>query len=357
MAAKVRLGVVGLGRVSSSHLPAIQELRDKVTLKAIVSRNPDKAAQAVEGWEGARIYDSFEEALQDPEIDAFLLLLPHDLHAPYAIKAMEAGKHVLIEKPMAMNRVEGEQMVEAAKQNNVTLMVGQSRRFFGPVMKSIEKISNGEIGELFTIHAMLLAYIDKPAVDWWKDVKHIGGFIIPLWGSHILDYIVWAYGELPETVYAQGYSHNPNWEGEDEVAISLRFSRNRMANILMSFNAGRVPGDEEGLGGKRIWTTQDSVYVRYLTGTKGVLHLKDENELFDNGEKVEYPSKHASNFTWQLEEFIDSLLENRQPLAAGHEVLGVMHIMDACFESIATNRVVRLDEVGSVRESELRTYN
>lgn len=346
MVDKIRLGIVGLGRVSSSHLPAIEELRDKVTLQAIVSRDPDKAARAAVGWDRASLYTSFDDALQDPAIDAFLLLLPHDLHAPYAIKAMQAGKHVLIEKPMALNRWEGGQMVDAAEQNGVTLMVGQSRRFFGPVMKSIEIIRNGEIGDLFTIHAILLAYIDKPAVDWWKDVKHIGGFIIPLWGSHILDYIIWAYGELPETVYAQGYSHNANWEGEDEVAISLKFSRNRMANVMMSFNAGRVPDDEEGLGGKRIWSTQDSVYLRYMTGTKGILHLKDEHELWDNGEKVECQERHASNFTRQLEEFIDSLLEKREPLAAGREVLGVMRIMDAIFESIATNRVIPLVEVG-----------
>ncbi|RTE10668.1 Gfo/Idh/MocA family protein [Paenibacillus whitsoniae] len=350
MTRKIRLGVVGLGRVASSHLPAIEELRDKVTLQAIVSRDPEKAARAAEGWDNAKLYTTFEEAVQDPDIDAFLLLLPHDLHAPYAIQAMQAGKHVLIEKPMALNYWEGQQMVEAAEQNGVTLMVGQSRRYFAPVMKSIEKIRNGEIGELFTIHAMLLAYIDKPAVDWWKDVKHIGGFIIPLWGSHILDYIVWAYGELPETVYAQGYSHNANWDGEDEVAISLKFAGNRMANVMMSFNAGRVPGDEEGLGGTRIWSTQDSVYVRYMTGTKGILHLKDEHELWDNGEQVICPSKHGSNFTWQLEEFIDSLLEQRVPLAAGHEVLGVMRVMDAIFASMLANRVIRLDEVGLERE-------
>ncbi|OAS17871.1 Gfo/Idh/MocA family protein [Paenibacillus oryzisoli] len=344
MANKIRLGVVGLGRVSSSHLPAIKELGDKVTLQAVVSRDPDKAARAAAGWDGVSLYTSFDDALGDPAIDAFLLLLPHDLHAPYAIKAMEAGKHVLIEKPMALNYSEGKGMVEAAEQNGVTLMVGQSRRFFAPVMTSIDKIHSGEIGELFTIHAMLLAYINKPAADWWKDVKHIGGFIIPLWGSHILDYIVWAYGELPETVYAQGYSHNPHWEGEDEVAISLKFSRNRMANVMMSFNAGRVPGDEEGLGGERIWSTQDSVYLRYMTGTKGVLHLKDEHELWDNGEKVECWGKHASNFTWQLEEFVDSLLEERKPLAAGDEVLGVMRVMDAIFASISTNSVIRLDD-------------
>ncbi|MNY48603.1 hypothetical protein D3C86_1839490 [compost metagenome] len=83
-----------------------------------------------------------------------------------------------------------------------------------------------------------------------------------------------------------------------------------------------------------------------MTGTKGVLHLKDEHELWDNGQRVTCASKHASNFTWQLEEFVDSLLEQREPLAAGREVLGVMRVIDAVFASMATNRVIPLDEVG-----------
>lgn len=345
MAEKLRLGVVGLGRVSVSHLPAIRELQHKVELAAIVSRDAGKAAKAAEGWETPQIYTAFDDALRDPDIDAFLLLLPHDLHAPYAIRAMEAGKHVLLEKPMALNRFEGKRMVETAERNGVTLMIGQSRRFFGPVMQSLARLRSGEIGQLFAIQALLLAFMDKPAVEWWKETKHNGGFIIPLWGSHILDYVIWAYGELPESVYAQGYSHNPSWEGEDEVAVSLKFSRNRMANISMSFNAGKTPGDEEGLTGKRIWSTQNSIYERYLTGTKGMMYLKDEHELFVNGEKQACPGKHASNFTWQLEEFVDALLEKREPLASGKEILGVMRVIDAVFESIAENRVVWLDEV------------
>jgi predicted dehydrogenase len=343
MSNKLRLAVVGLGRVSKSHLPAIDALSDRIEISAFVTRDEQKLREEALRWNVSKTYSSYHEALKDDEIDAFLLLLPHDLHADFAIRALRAGKHVLIEKPMALNESEAARMVEAAEQNKRILMIGQSRRFFAPVMESINRVRAKEIGELININALLLAHMDKPATEWWKDKTKIGGFIIPLWGSHILDYIIWAFDELPTTVYAQGLSNNPNWNGEDEVAISLRFSKGRMANLLMSFNAGARPTDEEGLTGKRIWSTQNSIYDRYLIGSNGLLRLRDEQELFLNGEKIECEDTHLSNFAWQMEEFYLSIRENREPLASGREVLRVMKIIDACFVSMAENKVIHLD--------------
>jgi len=342
MSKKLRLGVVGLGRVSRSHLPAIEALSDRIELAALVARDRQKLEEEAARLKVPKTYTSYDEALKDNEIDAFLLLLPHDLHAGYSIRALRAGKHVLVEKPMAMNEAEAVQMVQAAEQNGRVLMVGQSRRFFAAVMESVRRVRAGEIGGLININALLLAHMDKPATDWWKDKSKIGGFIIPLWGSHILDYILWAYGELPETVYAQGLSNNPNWEGEDEVAISLRFSKGRMANLLMSFNAGSRPTDEEGLTGKRIWSTQNSIYERYLIGTNGMLHLRDEYELFLNSEKIPCEEKHSSNFAWQLAEFAAAIEEGREPLASGREIVRVMKVIDACFASMNENKLVHL---------------
>ncbi|KKI90888.1 hypothetical protein WQ54_18350 [Bacillus sp. SA1-12] len=342
MTEKVRLAVVGLGRVSKSHLPAVKALRKKVELIALVSRDEEKARKEALNWGTVKVYTNYDEACMDKNIDAFLLLLPHDLHASYTIKALEAGKHVLIEKPMAMNEKEAREMAEAAERHQVTLMVGQSRRFFEPVMDSIKRIRAKEIGDVININALLLAQMHQPATEWWKKKSQIGGFIIPLWGSHLLDYIIWAYGEIPQTVYAKGYSNNPNWEGEDECSISLTFSNGRMANVLMSFNAGARPTDEDGLTGKRIWSTQNSIYERYIIGTNGMLHLKDEDELYLNSNKVKDSHSSRSNFIWQLEEFIDSIHENRTPIASGQEVLEVMKVIDACFESMKENKVVTL---------------
>jgi predicted dehydrogenase len=337
------LAVVGLGRVWKSHHQAVRELPQQIELAALVSRDSGKLQQEVGQWPGAKLYTSYDDALRDPDIDAFLLLLPHHLHAEYSVKALRAGKHVLVEKPMAMNVQEAEQMAEAAEESGVVLMVGQSRRFFKPVMESIRCIRSGEIGSLININALLLAHMDKPATDWWKDDAKIGGFIIPLWGSHILDYIVWAYGKLPESVYAQGISNNPNWSGEDEVSISLRFGAGQMATVLMSFNAGCRPTDEEGLSGRRIWSTQNSIYERHMIGANGMLQLSDEYELRLNGETVEKEERTNANFTRQLEEFADAIREGRRPLASGQEIVGVMRVMDAAFESMRTKEVVWLN--------------
>ncbi|TDF91207.1 Gfo/Idh/MocA family protein [Paenibacillus piri] len=340
MLPKLRLAVVGLGRVSKSHLPAVRELSEQIELVALVTRDSSKLQHEAEQWTGVKTYTSYDDAVQDPDIDAFLLLLPHDIHAEYSIKALRAGKHVLVEKPMAMNVEEAEAMASAAEAGGATLMIGQSRRFFSPVMESIKRVRANEIGGLININALLLAHMDKPATDWWKDDAKIGGFIIPLWGSHILDYIVWAYDKMPVSVYAQGHSNNPNWSGEDEVAISLNFGEGQMANVLMSFNAGARPTDEEGLTGKRIWSTQNSIYERYLIGTNGMMQLKDEYELLLNGEKQDECDRTNANFTWQLQEFADAIREGREPLASGKEIIRVMKVIDACFESMRTHQVV-----------------
>lgn len=334
--------MVGMGRVYNSHLPAIQQLPDKIEIVGIVTRNEEKGRE-----EAKRLqvdYLTYDEALKNPEIDAVLLLLPHDLHAPCAIQAMQAGKHVLVEKPMALNREEAYRMVEAAERSKVTLMIGQSRRFFGPVEESIRLIRNKEIGDIININALFLGHMHRPAVNWWTNKDKIGGFIIPLWGSHIMDYVLWAYNQPPISVYAQGYSNNPHWEGEDEAAISLKFEQGRMANILLSFNAG-YPPDEEGLTGKRIWSTQDSVYSRYMIGSKGMLHLKDEYELFLNGEIIAEHEQSSSNFKRQIEEFADAIRENRPPLASGKEVLRIVEAIDAAYMSMNENRVVHMSEL------------
>ncbi|WP_274651832.1 Gfo/Idh/MocA family protein [Paenibacillus humicola] len=343
MSGTIRMAVVGLGRVSKSHLPALRELSPKLRLAALVSRDAEKLRREAGNEEDVKTYTSYADMLENEEIDAVLLLLPHHLHAEYSIRALRAGKHVLVEKPMAMNSAEAEAMEAAADVAGRVLMIGQSRRFFTSVMESVRRLREGAIGRLININALLLAHMDKPAADWWTDPDKIGGFIVPLWGSHILDYIVWAYGETPESVYAQGFSNNPHWRGEDEAAISLRFAGGRMANVLMSFNAGSRPTDEEGLTGKRIWSTQNGVYDRYLIGTNGMMRLKDEYELEVNGAKEAECGRDAANFRRQLEEFADAILEGRQPLASGREVLPVVRVIDAVFESMRTNRVVRLN--------------
>jgi len=339
MQKKVGLAVIGCGRVAYSHLPAIKELGDMAQLVATVSRTKEHAKEAARKFGAKRYYTSLEEALQDSEIDAVVLCLPHHLHASISVKAAEHGKHMLVEKPMANTVREAEEMIEAAEKNGVILMSGQSRRFYNAVLESKKYLDKGKIGRLIDINATLFGYVDKPPTSWWSSAKKAGGLIIPLFGSHTIDYILWLFGKAPSRIYAETYSNNPNWEGEDEANILMGFDDGSMASVTMSWNARlvKISGMEAD---KKILPTP--IYHRYVIGSEGTMHLEDELELSLNGEKLVSGEQKPSNFHLQMKEFLTSIIEGRQPLASGKEVKKVIAVMEASQISAKEHRVVHL---------------
>ncbi len=326
MSKRVKLAVIGCGRVAHSHLVAIKELTNLIELIATISRTKEHAQKAAMEFGAKRCYTSLDKALADPEIEAVVVCLPHHLHSEVCIKAAESGKHVLVEKPMANTVREARQMIEAASRNQVTLMVGQSRRFYNAVLESKARFDRGEIGTLIDVSAILLGYMDKPPTSWWTSEKKAGGLLIPLWGSHIIDYILWLSGKIPKRVSAEFYSNNPNWEGEDEASILMSFQDGTMASIVMSWNARLVEISKLRGEGKILPTPE---YHRYIIGTKGTMYLEGETALFLNGQKVMSGEQKPSNFHLQMKEFIGSILEDREPLASGGEVLKVIRVMEA----------------------------
>jgi len=339
MQKRVGLAVVGCGRVAYSHLTAIKELSDMAELVATVSRTKEHAEEAARKFGARRYYISLEEALQDSEIDAVVLCLPHHLHASISVKALEHGKHVLVEKPMANTAKEAEEMIGAAEKNGVILMSGQSRRFYNAVLESKRYLDEGKIGKLININATLFGYVDKPPTPWWSSAEKAGGLIIPLFGSHTIDYILWLFGKAPSRVYAETYSNNPNWQGEDEATILMGFDDGSMASATMSWNARLVKISGMKADEKILPTP---IYNRYVIGTEGTMHLEDELELSLNGEKLVSGPQKPGNFHLQMKEFVTSIIEGREPLASGKEVKKVVEVMEASQISAKEHRVVCL---------------
>ena len=241
---------------------------------------------------------------------------------------------------MANTLEECQKMIEAAEKNNVKLMVGQSRRYFNSVFKSKEMIDSKEIGELITISANLYAYLEKAPTPWWNKIETAGGLMIPIWGSHIIDYCLWAFAEMPQRVYCESYSINPTWEGEDEVMITLGFSNNRFAAIRMSWNTKMK--DEAWNGDGKMLSSADAIYERYIQGTEKSLYLNDETELKCNGRIVEKDDGTLTNFARQYIEFVDSVEQNREPLTSGRKIIDVIKVQNAALESARTHQVVML---------------
>jgi len=335
MSKKIGLAVIGSGRIAYSHLTAISNLKNKAELIATVDIVEEVAREAASKFEAKRYYTSLDDALNDKEIEAVIICLPHYLHKDVCVKAAQKGKNILIEKPLTNTVEEAAAVLESAARNSIKLMVGQSQRFHTAAQKSKRIFDNGEIGEIIDISISLLGYVDKPPTPWWVSKEKNGGLLIPLWGSHIIDYILWLSGKFPARVYAETLSNNPAWEGEDEVNIILGFDEKMITNIVMSYNAHTTQSKGEGF----IMPTPR--YNRYIIGTKATLHLVDYTELFLNEEPIISGEQKPSIFYLQMEEFLNSILENREPSIPGKDGLKVIKVMEACKISAERHEIIR----------------
>jgi predicted dehydrogenase len=341
MADQLAICVVGCGRVSRSHLEGMREIPNEVKISAIVSSDPAKRESFSKEYLVPKSYAHLDDMLEDAEIEAVDLCLPNHVHKEATIKSVRAGKHVLVEKPMANTVKDCEEMIVAAEKAGVCLMVGQSRRFHDAVFKSKELLDQGKIGNLISITALLFAYLKNPPTRWWKSKKKTGGLMIPLWGNHIFDYVLWMFDEKPTHVFCEAYGNNPNWEGEDEVTVLIGFTRDRFATVKMSWNTKLMEVGEWD-GKEKMLSSADIIYERYIQGTSGTMYLNDETMLKLNGNIVMQGPQKPSNFAVQIREFASAIRENREPLTSGKRVLDIIRIQEACLESARRHDVVRL---------------
>jgi predicted dehydrogenase len=203
------LGLIGSGRIARAHLQAARNLPDIVRVAAIAGRRRDKAEAAARAYNIPTVYDDYRQLLRDPAVQAVVITTPNDSHAGIACDAARAGKHILVEKPMALDTHSAEAMVRAAEAAGVTLMVAQSRRFSDAAQTMVRRLP--EIGDIFRIHIVFGVPFAQPPTDWWRSSAQAGGLVILLQGSHSLDSIFWWLGRTPTRIFATGARTNPAW--------------------------------------------------------------------------------------------------------------------------------------------------
>jgi len=329
---KLQLGVIGCGRVAQAHLAAIQNLKDEVDLIAAADVDEKRAEEAKNRF-GARLFSTsqYEEILSQSEIEAVIITLPNHLHHSVVLQAAKAKKHTLVEKPMALNAKQAKEMVDEAKRNGITLMVGQSRRFSDAVFELQKNLH--EIGNLFRIQISFLVNFPAPPTDWWKRSEEAGGLVILLQGSHSIDSILTWIRKMPRQVCAFTSKQNTQWEGEDEADILLSFDQGELASVHLSLS------------------TSPEIHEAIFVGTKGVMRLTEYStgkpfgfgyHLDLNGKRIYSGEQTPSNYTLQLREFIDAIRGRRPPIASGEEVLSTMRVLDAVRLSDREKRVVYL---------------
>lgn len=337
MSPKVRIAVIGLGRIARSHIDGIQHWGDECELAAVVDVQEERAKKFSDDYD-VPYYTSAEEAYENPAIDAVVICVPHFLHSRLAIDAVEAGKHVLVEKVMATSVDEGNAMVMAAKDNNVNLMVGQSRRFFPSLVEARDRLD--EIGEPLNLLYTFACHFDiDNAPAWWQSEEKTGGLVYPMLGSHSIDYTLWMLDDRePVSVYAEGASNNEDFEGQDDVTIVIKFDDGTHATNFLSINNSPVKhqGLVVGSEGSISWN-QEGDHSGDLVGVA-------TTDLEINGAPIESQQNGPHNFALQMKEFVDSIDEGREPIASGREILTQLRIIEAAKQSAAEDREISLPE-------------
>ncbi len=197
---KVKWGVLGTADIARGQtIPAMQQA-DNCTLYAIAGRSLEKARQFQETFGFAKTYGSYDELLGDPEVEAVYIPLPNDLHCEWAVRAMEAGKHVLCEKPLAVNRTQAERMFRAAEENGVHLMEAFAY-LHSPIITAVKaELDAGAVGEIRYLESAFLTP-RRPDTDIRLRRETFGGAMYDL-GCYALSMALWMMGRDPESVRA-----------------------------------------------------------------------------------------------------------------------------------------------------------
>ena len=221
-------GAFGMGKYHG-------DMMNAAGMKTVAACDIDDArvAVAAHDFPGIKTFTDVDLLLDDPEIDLVVVILPHNLHAPVAVKAANKGKHVIVEKPMCINVAEADSMIEAAEANNVMLSVFHNRRWDGDFMTIRQLIEKGLIGDVFHVEAMMGGL--QPLGNWWRSEKKISGGAMFDWGAHIID---WIFHLVPKQVIGvDGYYQKLRWfehTNEDHTELNIRFEGGTKASVEIS---------------------------------------------------------------------------------------------------------------------------
>lgn len=227
---KIRTAVVGLN-MGLAHAHAYH-LSDRSDLRYVVDLDEAKAAKVAEEL-GCKHTSDWKSILD--EVDAISFATPHHLHYPMAMEAIEAGKHVMMEKPLANTEEQCLQLIQAAEDKGVTLMLAYIVRFRPSIIRLKEAIEKEEYGKPFNAQCWIEGYMNPNPGSWFSNKEKLGGGVLFSHGCHYIDILQWMLGN-PVEVVGLGTTAGTEWmEGEGTSHSIMKFENGALAHLLCSW--------------------------------------------------------------------------------------------------------------------------
>jgi predicted dehydrogenase len=355
----IQVAIVGCGRISDLHEMGYRG-REDARIAALCDTSKKRARHKAKAWGIEKIYTDFHQVLEDKEIDLVELLTPHHLHCPMTIEACQAGKHVSVQKPMALSASEADKMITAAEQAGVMLRVYENFVYYAPAVRAKEMIEAGEIGEIRALRLHVSTGTadsgwDVPLSAWlWRfnEKKSGGGPLVFDHGYHLFS-IAYYLGGPVERVYA--------WIDKTPVGQAANLVHvDAPATIMFQYKAPRCYGvlDIEHTPKMHI----DSLYYAdddriEVIGEKGILFINrytaktvdlPELMLFKDGVTRAIPVQGVEwhdSFIAATQDCIEKLKIGDQPRLDGPTGKAVLQFTLAAIESAKTGEEVRPDQM------------
>ncbi len=230
---KIGFGIIGSGGIATTaHIPSLLEIADAQVL-AVANRSIDKARAAAALVDGATAYDDNQRVIAHPGVDAIIVSMPPKWHAEWTIKAAQAGKHVLCEKPMACTLDECDAMIAACEAAGVQLMVAEMKRFNPGFRKAKELLDEGVIGDVFLARYHNSYFEPHTREGWWTDTEISGGGEMMNELTHQVNVLRWLLGPVSEVGCMSNHPQGPM--PEDNAVVSLRFETSAVSVVTISW--------------------------------------------------------------------------------------------------------------------------
>jgi dihydrodiol dehydrogenase / D-xylose 1-dehydrogenase (NADP) len=310
----IKWGILGTGGIASAFARDLNFAENTEKL-AVGSRTKESAAKFAEEHDVSRAYGSYEELVQDPDVDAIYVATPHPFHKENVLACLRAGKAVLCEKPFTMNSGELEEIIQFARDQKLFLMEAMWTKFLPPIVKVREWIDSGEIGEVLLVKADF-GFRAPWDPEWRLLNPALGGGALLDVGIYPVTFASMIFGTKPEKILSTAYI--------GETGVDEQFS------ILMSYPSGKTATLN---GAFRIGLTNEA----YIHGREGYIRIPSFHSaksaiLYKDGEEVETfnDDRQCAGYAFEIEEvgrcLSQGLLES--PVVPLDESLEIMKLMD-----------------------------
>ncbi|MBN3520564.1 Gfo/Idh/MocA family oxidoreductase [Algoriphagus lutimaris] len=329
----LRVAIMGLGSYGSRVARAMKDCK-RAKLVGVISGTPSK----IEAWQeeynipakNCYNYETYSQIKDNPDIDAVYVITPNGLHKKHAIGVANAGKHVICEKPMAVNASEAKEMVDACKAAGVKLLIGYRMHFEAKTQEVIKMRMNGEFGKILFFQGLSGFIIGDPT-QWRLNYELSGGGAMMDIGIYSINGARYMIGEEPIWVTAQETKNNPEKfkEGVDEtIQFQMGFPGGAVASCLSTYSMNNL----------------DKFFLNGLNGFAEMQPSTGYGPIEGRTHKGPLNHPHVTHQTTQMDEMAAIILDGKKPLVPvdGEEGLKDMVIIDAIYKAVKEGRKISL---------------